>query len=203
MLPVHGHLRRFAVQASEHGGYGVVRARLDLNEPPYPPSPRVLAAVVGEAVRLNRYPEPALKRRLEERLAEYSGVRVENVVVACGADLILQALFAAVAGPGDSVVVPFPAFFAYDRMFAVVGVNVRRVRLAERGDEWVLDIGEVVEAVKNGDRVKLMVIDNPNNPTGSLLVRSKGEAVEIVEEAGRRGGVRWSCLMRLTTSFPV
>jgi histidinol-phosphate aminotransferase len=191
VLPLRSHLRALLGSGSKssYRDYSGVRARLDLNEPPYPPSPRVLAAVSEEAVRLNRYPEPVLRRRLEERLAEYSGVEAGSVVVSCGADLILQTLFTAAVEPGDAVVAPFPAFFAYDRMFTVAGARVERVNLVEAGDEWRLNLGELPEAVRRAEKVKLVVIDNPNNPTGSLLVKSESEAVEIAEYAQRRGAI--------------
>jgi histidinol-phosphate aminotransferase len=186
---VHEWLLRFVNSSSNHEtvrGNVVIKARLDLNESPYSPSPKVLDAIAREAVRLNRYPEPELKRSLEERLAEYSGVKPENVIVSCGADLILQNLFQAVASPGSNAIVPFPAFFAYDRMFGVIGVNVKRVKLEEKGDEWVLNIGEIVNFTRKDEKAKLVVIDNPNNPTGSLLLKSESDALEIVENAYER-----------------
>ncbi len=192
MLQVHEWLARSlgGGGSSKYRSYaGGIRARLDLNEVPFSPSPAVLRAVSEEAVRLNRYPEPELRRVLEERLAEYSRVSPDSVVVGCGADLILYYVFYSVALSGDEVVVPYPAFFAYDKLFASLGLRVRRVQLREEGEWWRLDTARLLEEIRRSEKLKLVVIDNPNNPTGSLIVGREGDAVEIVEEAARRGAL--------------
>src|SRR5579864_8811935 len=63
--------------------------KLNTNENPYPPSPRVLAAV-KEAVdgRLRLYPNPTAQR-LREKLAKLHGCRPENILVGNGSDEVL------------------------------------------------------------------------------------------------------------------
>jgi histidinol-phosphate aminotransferase len=161
---------------------------LDLNEVPYPPSPKVIEAVSREAIRLNRYPEPDLKKVLIDKLAKYNGVSSENIVVTCGADLILQYLFYIVGSPGSKVIVPYPAFFAYDKMFSMLGLKVTRIALKDEGDHWRLPLDDIVAAIESDD-TRLVVIDNPNNPTGSLLIETEAHAKRVLDTASAKGAL--------------
>src|SRR6476620_4287949 len=63
--------------------------KLNTNENPYPPSPRVLEAIKGATDgRLRLYPNPTADR-LREKLAKLHGCKVENIIVGNGSDEIL------------------------------------------------------------------------------------------------------------------
>ncbi|ABM80350.1 histidinol-phosphate transaminase [Hyperthermus butylicus] len=168
--------------------YSGVIARLDLNEPPFPPSTRVIEAVKAEVFNVNRYPEPGLIRRLVERLAEYSDVDVDNLVIGTGADLILQQTFNTVVEPGSLVVYPYPAFFVYDKIIGLLGGKPARIDLVDDGDVWKLPLEKLVSALESND-VRLVVIDNPNNPTGSLLLADTAAARRILDAASAIGAL--------------
>src|SRR3990167_1481116 len=72
-------------------------AKLDGNENPYGPSPRVLEALAAFD-SYHRYPDP-LQRRLRPALAEYAGVGPEHVVAGHGSDELIDLLLRAVLGP--------------------------------------------------------------------------------------------------------
>src|SRR3954451_14813995 len=78
--------------------------KLNTNENPYPPSPRVLRAVkaaVDERLRL--YPNPTAQP-LREKLAKLHGCAPENVIVGNGSDELLALAVRAFTEPGEDVV---------------------------------------------------------------------------------------------------
>ena len=164
--------------------YTRIRARLDLNESPYPPPERVIEAVAREAARGNRYPEQEQLQRLLELLSEYSGVAPEQIVVGLGGDMVLEKAFTLVLSPGGRAAYPWPSFSMYEVYTRQNGGEPATVELRPEGDRWKLDWPRFSEAA---ERAQIAAIDNPNNPTGSLIVPGEGELAELLERLGRRG----------------
>jgi len=93
--------------------------KLNTNENPYPPSPRVIEAVraaAGDALRL--YPDP-LANALRERAAQVYGFRRENILVGNGSDELLNLIVRACAGAGDRVAYPYPSYSLYDTLVSI------------------------------------------------------------------------------------
>src|SRR5215207_3125701 len=138
-------------------------AQLASNESPFPPHPKVVEAIQQTAAAMNRYPDPdatLLRRRLAERYeTEPSRVAVGN-----GSCEILLAAAEALCEPGAEIVYAWPAFSMYPYLPALTGAREIRVPLAE-GDIHDLDAmaAEVTAATQ------LLIVCNPNNPTGTHL----------------------------------
>ena len=84
--------------------------KLNTNEAPWPPSPKVLEAVraaVDDSLRL--YPNPTA-RAAREAIAAHHGGGVEPVIVGNGGDELIEMAFRAFAGPGDRVAFPHPTY---------------------------------------------------------------------------------------------
>ncbi|MDP9366193.1 MAG: histidinol-phosphate transaminase [Chloroflexota bacterium] len=144
--------------------------RLDWNESPYGPSPKARAALASFDA-FHRYPEiDAIT--LRRALGRYVGAPAERVVVGAGLDDVLNTLAALLIDPGDRVVISEPTFGVYRPLFTLHGADVLDVPLAA---DFSLDADAVVAAAD--PRTKLVVVCNPNNPTGNLFPR---EAVERV-----------------------
>src|SRR3954467_9251128 len=118
--------------------------KLNTNENPYPPSPRVLRAIrAGTDQRLRLYPNPSAER-LRERLAKFHRCRPENFIVGNGSDeLLARAVRAFVepsstgsnAAPSRSTVQFFePSYSLYPVLAAVHGARVNRVPLTAEFD---------------------------------------------------------------------
>ncbi|HXK27843.1 MAG TPA: aminotransferase class I/II-fold pyridoxal phosphate-dependent enzyme, partial [Candidatus Binatia bacterium] len=93
--------------------------KLNTNENPYPPSPRVLAALrraTNGSLRL--YPQP-LSDTLRSVAAEVYGVRPENIIAGNGSDEILSILLRSFVGPGDRVAFPAPTYSLYDTLIEI------------------------------------------------------------------------------------
>lgn len=136
-------------------------AKLDGNENPYGPSPRVLEAL-GSFDSYHRYGDPQ-QRRLRAALSEYVGVPAEHIVAGHGADELIDLLLRAVIAPGDAVIDCPPAFGMYGFLARVAGGKVIE---APRRDDFTPDVQAVQNAAPDA---KAVVVASPNNPTGDLL----------------------------------
>ena len=111
---------------------------------------------------------PELRERIAEEIRETRGVSVtgDNVVVTPGGKPIMFFLMMAVVDPGDEVLYPNPGFPIYESMINFVGGVPVPMQLHESKD-FNIDIDEIAGQIT--DRTKLMVINSPNNPCGSIV----------------------------------
>lgn len=148
--------------------------RLDWNESPYGPSPKALAATAAMLAH-NRYPEFDAWA-LRQALATYAGVSPDQIVAGAGLDNVLETLMFLLIGTGDRVIISEPTFMVYEILAKAHGGEVVDVPL--RAD-FSLDAQGILDAVDG--RTKLIVICNPNNPTGNLL--DAAEIERVIAEA--------------------
>lgn len=161
-------------------------AQLASNESPFGPHPRVVEAIARTAAASNRYPDPGatlLRRRLAERFdADPAGVAVAN-----GSCEILLAAALALCEPGAEIVFAWPSFSIYPYLAPLAGAREIRVAL---GDGEAHDIDAMLAEVTAA--TQLLVVCNPNNPTGThlpasriadLLERLPDHVTAIVDEA--------------------
>lgn len=141
--------------------------KLNTNESPYPSSPKVVEAVSAEAVeKLRLYCDPECKK-LRKALADHYGVGERNVFLSNGSDDILNFAFMAYGGRGVAYA---DITYGFYPVFAeLYGITPTVIPLKE-------GFSLNVEAFKNQD--KLIVIANPNAPTGMEI--SLAEIEEIV-----------------------
>jgi histidinol-phosphate aminotransferase len=138
-------------------------AQLASNESPSPPHPKVVEAIAAAAAAMNRYPDPdatLLRRRIAERYEVEPG----RVAVGNGSCEILLAAAEALCEPGAEILYSWPAFSMYPYLAALTGAREIRVPLGA-GDLHDLDAmaAEVTAATQ------LVLVCNPNNPTGTHL----------------------------------
>jgi histidinol-phosphate aminotransferase len=159
--------------------------KLNTNENPYPPSPKVheaLHAAVTDDLRL--YPDP-LATELRQRAAEVYGVPVRQIIVGNGSDDLLTMLFrACVDGPGQ-VAYPVPTYSLYDTLALIQGATPTHIPFAADGS---LSLDAVEALVLAGQR--LIFICNPNAPTGAFTplatvreLARRARGLVVVDEA--------------------
>jgi histidinol-phosphate aminotransferase len=138
-------------------------AQLASNESPFPPHPKVVEAIQRAAAAMNRYPDPGATL-LRSRLAERYETEPGRIAVGNGSCEILLAAAEALCEPGAEILYAWPAFSMYPHLAALTGAREVRVPLAE-GDVHDLEAmaAEVTAATQ------LLLICNPNNPTGTHL----------------------------------
>ena len=154
--------------------------KLNTNESPYPPSDKVVQAVNAEQVRdLRLYCDPDCTK-LKKAMAQRFGVGESNIFLSNGSDDILNFCFMAYGGKGAAFA---DITYGFYEVFAKLhGVQADIVPLKE-------DFSIDVEAFCGKN--KLVVIANPNAPTGKYLdldtietiVKSNPNSVVVVDEA--------------------
>jgi histidinol-phosphate aminotransferase len=147
--------------------------KLNTNENPYPPSPRVLEAIRAECDgRLRLYPDP-LGSRVRQAAAALHGVGPEWILAGNGSDDLLTILTRSFVGPGDAVVYPMPSYILYRTLVELQ--NGRSVIVPYR-DDWSLDPARfATEAAATGARLAFLA--NPNSPSGTAL--GSGEVADL------------------------
>jgi len=159
-----------------------VYIKLNTNENPYPPSPRVAPALVSAIDhRLRLYPDP-IGTAFREAAAKRHGVDPEMILAGNGSDDILTIITRAFAGPGDLVVYPTPSYILYRTLAELQDARVVEVPFQR---DWSLDA--TAFAIPGA---KLTFLANPNSPSGTSLspkqVAALAERLEgplIVDEA--------------------
>ena len=90
--------------------------KLNTNENPYPPSPRVIEAIrAATTADLRLYPDP-LATVLRDRAASVYGLERDRILVGNGSDELLSLIVRACVGSADRVVFPYPTYSLYDTL---------------------------------------------------------------------------------------
>ena len=140
--------------------------KLASNEGPFPPFPAAVEAMEREVRNLNRYPDGGVYA-LRNALAERHGVAFDEIVVAAGADAVIDLLSQAVLEEGDEIVTGWPSFPSYVIDAAKLGAVATRVPLRDQ----TFDLDALLAAVT--PRTKIVYVCHPNNPTGTANSRAE------------------------------
>ena len=142
--------------------------KLNTNENPYPPSPRVLEALraeVGESLRL--YPEPT-GRTLRTAVAKQMGLTAEQVFVGNSSDEVLAHVFMGLLNHGDKpLLFPDISYAFYPVYCGLYGIQHRTVPLDA---QLALNIDDYLQPDAGA-----IIFPNPNAPTGRALPRAEIE----------------------------
>ena len=144
------------------GGYLL----LDFNEMTIEPSPKVKKALKEfvDSGRLQVYPEYG---DLEAKIAKYAGNKPGQVMVTNGSDQGIDVIVRAFVKDGDKVIIPFPSFAMYYQSAEIQGAEI--LKPIYRPD-LSFPLEEVLGLIeKSVNRSKLLIIANPNNPTGTAI----------------------------------
>lgn len=159
--------------------------RLDWNESPFGLSPK--AQAVYDAFRSgNRYPDFS-QTRLINALAAYVGTTQDRIIAGAGLDDVFTTTAVTLIDPGDQVIISDPTFGVYRSLFGLHGAAVVNVPLGP-APRFALDEDGIVESIT--DRTKLVILCNPNNPTGTMYdldtierIVSRAPCVVAIDEA--------------------
>ncbi len=135
--------------------------------------------------KFNRYPDPTA-HGLRELIAEANGLDSENVLVGNGGDELIFDLLLAWGGPGRKILDMPPTFSMYGIDAQITGTEVVRI---PRNADFSIDEEAVLARVAEGD-IDIVIVANPNNPTGGLANESflidllaATDAIVMVDEA--------------------
>jgi histidinol-phosphate aminotransferase len=142
---------------------GVANAvKLASNENPLGPSPAAVDAVANALGNLHRYPD-GRGYYLKEALAQKLGVAMDQIVLGNGSNEIIELAVRTFLRPGLEVVFSDPTFLVYAKVVQGASGTITRVPLKDFNH----DLSGLASAVT--DKTRLLFLDNPNNPTGTLV----------------------------------
>ncbi len=148
--------------------------KLASNESPFPPLPEVKAVIDSGIDGLNRYPDGAA-RALRAALADQHGVDPSQVAIGNGSCELIVHAGVALLDPGTTVIHATPSFAMYPHLAAESGAEGIAVPLAADGGH---DLHAMAAAVD--ERTRLVIICNPNNPTGTY--RGADEVEQFLDQ---------------------
>ncbi|MDO9557361.1 MAG: histidinol-phosphate transaminase [Coriobacteriia bacterium] len=136
-------------------------------------------------MEINRYPDP-LSNHLRKLIAEANGLEPVNVLVGNGGDELILDLLLAWGGPGRKLLDLPPTFSMYGIDAQMTGTEI--VRIPRRAD-FRVDSDAVLARLSEGD-IDIIVISNPNNPTGDISpetllidILNTTDALVLIDEA--------------------
>lgn len=166
-------LKPYAVPLFDEEGY----LKLDGNESDFGPSPKVLEALKNiQPSDVQYYPYYG---ELLQKLAEFHGVKIENIILTAGADEAINSILGAFMEYGQSVLTVHPSFVMPKIYSKINGLNFKEIPY---GEKWTFPEAEFVQNIT--DEIDFIHLTTPNSPTGEVIRR---EVIErIVEKAGNR-----------------
>jgi histidinol-phosphate aminotransferase len=143
--------------------------KLASNENPLGPSPKALAAIRAALSELNRYPDGS-SWALIHKIAARHQLGVEHIFVAAGSVEVVNLLAFLFLRPGLNAVFSEHAFAIYPLAVAAAGGESKTVPMREG---YLFDLDGIAAAIDGNTR--LVFLDNPNNPTGTIFKRTEWE----------------------------
>jgi histidinol-phosphate aminotransferase len=183
-----------------------VEVRLNVNESPFPPPDAwrdELAAGLRD-LEWNRYPDRAAQE-LRQAIADWHGVRADQVFAANGSNEVLQTLLLAYGGR-DRVMVTFePTYQLHGHIGRITGTTVVE---GERGADFTLDPAVALDVIASAHPA-VTFLCSPNNPTGLVeppstvrTVLDAAPGLVVVDEAYAQFS-DWTALESVDDNVPL
>ena len=136
--------------------------RLSSNDNPYPPSPEVFSQIMDGLFYVNRY--PGNEAELKAAIAKHYNTKAEKVLIGNGSnELIEMSLKAMRHGEKNKVIISEPSFAFYAIASQIYGYNSVKAPLINMKVELDV-IKDLID-----DETRLIFLNNPNNPTGTIF----------------------------------
>ena len=158
---------------------GRTYVKLNTNENPYPPSPKVGEALRNfDWTRLRLYSEPSALM-IRQAAADWFGLKPENIICGNGSDDLLTIALRTFVDQGGKLAFTEPSYSLYPVLADIQGANHAPVSLTD-------DFQLPDDAVEQAGDATLFILANPNAPTGTLLSKEK-----LCRIAEKFHGVLW------------
>lgn len=156
--------------------------KLNTNESPFPPSPRVKAAIDNSVIdALNLYSDPEIKQ-LKAAIGKFYSRKTDEVFVGNGSDDVIAFAIMAFCGNGGELCCPNISYSFYPVYADIFKVDLTEISL---NSDFTINVNDYIGINKN------IIIANPNAPTGlcisvdevEKIVKSNPDNVVIIDEA--------------------
>lgn len=179
-------LNAYSVPLFDEGGY----LKLDSNESDFGPSPKVIDALRQiDQSDLQYYPYYG---KLLQKLADFHGVNIENIILTAGADEAISAILGAFLESGQTVLTVTPSFLMPKIYSKINGLKYKEISYTNK---WQFPTEEFIKNIDNADLIHLTT---PNSPTGEVIEqdvikkivdKSRDKAILIDETYGNYAGI--------------
>jgi histidinol-phosphate aminotransferase len=160
---------------------------LDKNEMPWSVDNIVEEALIKRIrnMEFNRYPDND-STELKTALSSYTGIDPKSISIGNGSDELIHMTLQAFVDPGDAIVIQSPTFSMYKIYGTMCGARVLEYNL---DNAFGFELSDYIDYLQR-ERPKLVILCNPNNPTGRGLglqaieqLLEKVESIILVDEA--------------------
>jgi histidinol-phosphate aminotransferase len=169
------HIQRIAPYRSENPAeelerdLGIKVVQLGMNENPFGPSPKAVEAARGFLESIAPYPDDS-GYFLRKKLAADYGVSMDEIMISSGSSDILSLAYHALFSPDAEVITGAASFVVYYQLAEILNMPIARVPMRD----YAFDLEAMAERITS--RTRLVVIANPNNPTGTIVRRAELDA---------------------------
>ncbi len=138
--------------------------KLNMNEMPFPPSDKVIKEAKKGLAKLNRYSDPKDLDALQGAIAKYCNVSKRHIVLSNGSDSLLREIIHSFSNH-RKVIMVYPSFFPIAKCAKESAKKLLRIQLSP--PSFRLNPKIIYNEIQDHT---LIIIDNPNNPTGKALI---------------------------------
>ncbi|MFO7796053.1 MAG: pyridoxal phosphate-dependent aminotransferase [Promethearchaeati archaeon] len=144
-----------------------MKVYLDKNEMPYPPPKNIINSVKECLKNINRYTPQEKVDELTALLANYNNIDEDRLFLSPGSDLLLKE-FIFLYSNIEQIIIPDPTFIIIENAVEKLSTSVLKVKLS--APDFKFPVKFIKFELK---QPTLIIIDNPNNPTGQLIINQK------------------------------
>lgn len=119
-------------------------------------------------VDFNRYPDAGAEK-VCEAYSQYVGISKENIMAGNGSDELIQIIIAALVDKDENIMTLEPDFSMYGNYTKIGG---GKVLVFHTDEEFNIDLDKLISRT-NEEKIKVLFLSNPNNPTGKVLSREQ------------------------------
>ena len=169
------HIQRIPAYKSENPAeeierdLGVKVVQLGMNENPFGPSPKAVEAARAYMDQVAPYPDDS-GFVLRQKLAAHYKVSMDELIISNGSSDILGMAYHAVLAPGAEVVTGEASFIVYYLLADMLNMPIVRVPMKD----YAFDLDAIAERIT--PKTSLVVLANPNNPTGTIIRQKELDA---------------------------
>jgi len=140
--------------------------KLASNENPLGPSPLAIQAVKKNVNSINRYPDGS-GFYLKSKLSNKYNMPQSQIIIGNGSNELIELIIRTFLAEGEHVIQAFPTFLVYEKIITGAGGSMTSIPLSN----FKIDLEAILKAITSN--TKIIFINNPNNPTGSALLKNE------------------------------
>ncbi len=140
---------------------------LHMNENPYLPAESIRKAAVKGMENVNRYSELKYLNELKKLIGKYNDMPLDRVILSPGSDFLLREAIN-IFSKDRKIIMANPSFFPVSQYAMKLARKLTKIQLFPPGFKLNPEL-----ILKELDEPTLLIIDNPNNPTGTILLDNK------------------------------